>query len=391
MRDTAEILDLYTIACSSGQKMVLATVVDVDGSAYRRPGAHLLITEDGKTAGSISAGCLESDILARHDQLFAQQESLLLQYENDELFGLNYGCDGTIYVLVQPVITTRINFPKAFADANRFGRQLILATVYDCENNSMIGKKLLASDGRILNSELPPDIERHVGASLFEIERLDRHQTRSFDDVATKVFFQIIKPTIRLVIFGAGDDVIPLIETAKGIGIDVRLSDSRRSYLDRHSARADVFQFNSHSACQVKNEEFADTEASLFDAPDRTAIVIMSHNFELDKRFLQLALQKDSAYLGVVGSRKRTEKLLAELDSINEAQRIHYPIGLDLGAETAEEIALAIVSEILAFFRNGSARSLGEVAGSIHEKRKKNKTRNAQLVSFSFAGGPVDA
>lgn len=405
MRDTAEILDLYTSACLSGQRMVLATVVDVEGSAYRSPGAHLLITEDGRTAGSISAGCLEGDILARHDQFFAQQQSLLLQYENDELFGLNYGCDGKIYVLVQPVISSHINFPKAFADANRFGRQLILATVYDCQNPEMIGKKLIASDGRILNSELPPSIERHAGASLFEIERLDRNLTRAYDDVNAKVFFQIIKPTIRLVIFGAGDDVIPLIETAKAIGIEVRLSDSRRSYLDRHRERAELFQFNSESSnqtmfnsnesrsiCDAGNIELEDTEASLFEAPERTAVVIMSHSFELDKRFLKLSLQQNSAYLGIVGSRKRTEKLLGELHSLDEAHRIHYPIGLDLGSETAEEIALAIVSEILAFFRNGSARSLKEVSGAIHERRTtKNKSKISQLAFISAARGSSDA
>ena len=403
MRDTAEILDLYTSACSSSQKMVLATVVDVDGSAYRRPGAHLLITEDGRTAGSISAGCLESDILARHEELFDQQQSILLEYENDELFGLNYGCDGTIYVLVQPVFPSQINFPKAFADANRFGRQLILATIYDCEDKSMIGKKLLASDGRILTSELPPSIERHVGASLFEIERLDRHQTRSFDEVSTKVFFQIIKPTVRLIIFGAGDDVIPLINTAKSIGIEVRLSDSRRSYLDRHSARAEVFQFNSQStttrstasqnrsACEMTDTDIENIESSLFDAPERTAVVIMSHNFELDKRFLKLALKRNSAYLGIVGSRKRTEKLLTELNEMDSARRIHYPIGLDLGSETAEEIALAIVSEILAFFRNGSTRPLVEVSGAIHDKRTDIKRRNSQLASISAARGFADA
>lgn len=379
--------------------MVLATVVDVDGSAYRRPGAHLLITEDGRTAGSISAGCLESDILARHEELFNQQQSLLLQYENDELFGLNYGCDGTIYVLVQPVMTSQINFPKAFADANRFGRQLILATVYDCEIKSMIGKKLLASDGRILTSELPPSIERHVGATLFEIERLDRNQTRVFGEVTAKVFFQIIKPTVRLVIFGAGDDVIPLINTAKSIGIEVRLTDSRRAYLDRHSARADVFQFNSQfstpgqnrSVCDMADKNFEDIQSTLFDAPDRTAVVIMSHSFELDKRFLKLALQKNSAYLGIVGSRKRTEKLLTELNEMDAAGRIHYPIGLDLGAETAEEIALTIVSEILAFFRNGSARSLVEVSGAIHDKRRDTKSRNSKLTSISAARGFADA
>lgn len=377
--------------------MVLATVVDVEGSAYRRPGAHMLVTRTGESAGSISAGCLESDIMARHDELFSQEKSVLLQYDNDELFGLNYGCDGTIQVLVQPINPAQINFPTAFADANRFGRQLILATIYECADHAMIGKNLLACGGRILNSELPPHIERHVGASLFEVERLDRHTTRSYDEVSTNVFYQIIKPTIRLVIFGAGDDVIPVIETAKAIGIDVRLSDSRRSYLDRHRARATVYPFNSNSdtqtapnsvtACQMSNFQTEESDGSLFDAPERTAVVVMSHSFELDKRFLQLALEKNSAYLGVVGSRKRTERLLQELNAGDAAHRIHYPIGLDLGSETSEEIALAIVSEILAFFRKGSARSLSEVLGPVHERRKEKSFRQTELVSGGGISG----
>ncbi|MDZ4835698.1 MAG: XdhC family protein [Candidatus Melainabacteria bacterium] len=400
MIDTAEILDLYTLANASGHKMVLATVVDVDGSAYRRPGAHLLVTEDGRTAGSISAGCLESDILARHTELFSLQQSTVLQYESDEFFGLNYGCDGTINVLVQPVLPNQINFPTAFTDANKLGRQLILATVYNSETADMIGKKLLASGGRILNSELPPDIERHVAASLFAVERLDRHQCKTYDEIATKVFFEIIKPNLRLVIFGAGDDVIPLIETAKSIGIEVRLSDSRRSYLDRHSERADVFQFSSGAnnttvykrdnqtpaACEIKSLNADEIELALFDAPQRTAVVIMSHSFELDKRFLQLALEKNSAYLGVVGSRKRTEKLLTELNAMDASHRIHYPIGLDLGSETAKEIALSIVSEILAFFRNASGKPLCEVSGSVHEPRKENGSRRFEFASARHFG-----
>ena len=368
MIDTAEILDLYSRASLNGHKMVLATVVDVDGSAYRRPGAHLLVSANGKTAGSISAGCLESDILARHEELFSHQKCLLLTYENDELFGLNYGCDGTISVLVQPVISSKINFPTAFADANRLGRQLILATVFDCENEEMIGRSLLASNGRVLNSDMPPSIERHAAASLLEVERGDRHQTRWYEEVSAKVFFQIIKPTIRLVIFGAGDDVVPLIETAKSIGMEVRVSDSRRSYLDRHSERTNVYQFCSTNAPNDGSE--TDIESSLFDAPERTAVVIMSHSFELDKRFLEQSLKTSSAYIGVVGSRKRTDRLLTELNAFDQASRLHYPIGLDIGSETSAEIALAIVSEILAFFRSGSGRSLTEVSGAVHDRRK---------------------
>ena len=374
MRENAEILDLFTSALECGRKMVLATVVDVSGSAYRRPGAHLLLVDDGRKAGSISAGCLENDLLARGNQLFESSECLLLEYENDEFFGLNYGCDGTIFVFVQPVSASSCCSPVALKRVQETARTFVLATVFDSDERALIGKQFLfdtETPGEPLfsSSELTletnsasfrealADLRSEIIISSTEVARLNNNQKREFSFQSTKVFFEIIKPTLRLAVFGAGDDVIPLLHVANSIGIETHIIDSRRSYLDR---------FASQSFIHTHDQNFS--AETVLGATESTAAVIMSHSFELDKRFLSAVLETDCAFIGVMGSRKRTLKLLKELDAESQVSRIRFPVGLDIGAETPEEIALSICSEVLAFFRNASGKPLTSLKGNIHRR-----------------------
>lgn len=360
MKDTKEILDLYESAYESGRKMVMATVVDVTGSAYRRPGAHLLVTSDGKKAGSISAGCLENDILARSDELFSLQRCLFLQYENGALFGLNYGCDGTISVLVEPITDAKSNYIGAFKTADTLAKPVIVATVFSCDQEDLIGAKVLLVDGKVLSGQLPAGLHQCIVSTAAEIFHA-ANQTHEFRELNTKVFFEIVKPALRMVMFGAGDDVIPLLETAQSIGFDTTLVDSRRSYLDRYASSFRTHHFDLQAS---------PSETNVFDFAEQTAVVIMSHNFELDKRFLEFALRKNCAYLGIMGSKKRTLKLLTELNAMDSASRIHFPIGIDIGAETPDEIALSIVSEIMMHFRKASGRSLSKIDGPVHRRNR---------------------
>jgi len=376
LRDSTDILDLFSKSLHAGKKMVMATVVDVDGSAYRRPGAHMLLTEDELHAGSISAGCLENDIVARSEDLFSNQKSVLLQYDSNEFFGLNYGCDGTILVLVEPLTESGISFPNAVKYANAESKTLVMATVFDSIDAELVGCKISFSDDQVIQSELSPELERLVASKLPEVRSANRNQTIDFEELKVRVFFETVKPNLRLIVFGAGDDVIPVVEMARSIGFDVHVIDTRRSYLDRQAERATIHQFGESS--------FADS--NLFDAPERTAAVVMSHNFELDKRFVDFVLKQEFAYVGLMGSRKRTKKLLEELletktdlakKSFEEGMaRIHYPIGLDLGAESPEEIALSICGEVLSFFRKTSAQSLSRIAGPVHLR---DSDRNIEL------------
>jgi xanthine/CO dehydrogenase XdhC/CoxF family maturation factor len=376
LRETAEILELFTSANASGHKLVMATVVDVEGSSYRRPGAHLLLVDDGRKAGSISAGCLENDLIARGEQLFDSDRCALLQYDNDEFFGLNYGCDGTIFVLLQPLNSSAISFPQVFQKAQSTGKEFVLATVFECDEAKLIGTKILTQDRTILTSELAPAqenvMENGLPSALLKLvadevahtERRDNF-SREFKNVALeddarvsmKLFFETVKPSIRLVVFGAGDDVIPVLSVAQSIGMEVHIVDSRRSYLDR---------FEGTVPTHIYSDKF--DSQTLFNAPGRTAALVMSHSFELDKRFLSCVLKNECAFAGVMGSRKRTGKLLAELGMESHSERITFPVGLDLGAETPEEIALSICSELLSFFKGTTSIPLSQVNGPIHRR-----------------------
>jgi Xanthine and CO dehydrogenases maturation factor, XdhC/CoxF family len=356
LKESIEILQLFESALQSGSKMIMATVVDVRGSAYRRAGAHFLLVSDGRKAGSISAGCLENDLLARGDEVFDLTNSLLLEYDSDEFFGLNYGCDGTIQILVHPVSDSQTSFPRAFERAQKLGQTLVLATVYQCEDDSLIGSQVLFNQKEIFAGTASSAITNAVEENSRTI--LDSKINCNLQiSSGTRVFCEVIKPSLRLAIFGAGDDVEPLLSIARSIGLEPHLIDSRRSYLDRFRETEIVHQFESES-----------NVSEILSSPEHTAIVIMSHNFELDKRFLTTVLESDCEYIGVMGSRKRTLKMLKELGRPQDSRRIKFPIGLDLGAETPEEIALSICSEILAFFRNTSGRPLSTMSGTIHHR-----------------------
>lgn len=399
MRETAEIQRLYKAGIDSAQRMVMATVVEVAGSSYRRPGAHLLVLADGSKAGSISAGCLEADITAKHDELFALGRCQLLRYENksDDIFGLNLGCDGTISVLIEPIegqksCASRISYPETARLANVLGKSLILATIYESANEELLGLRILYGDdvrdgcgiSRIIDMDdrIPKSLERAICSSFKEVEHGGGHQHRVFEEPQTKVFFELVKPQAQLFIFGAGDDVRSIIEMADVIGFSTTIIDKRQSFLDKYEDRARTFNFR-----DVQLRE-------LIESPEMTAIVIMSHNYEFDKEFLLAALGTDCSYLGIMGPARRAVQMLVELGKADvvtqpsgratpaesepavvgaravrpQERNLHYPIGLDLNAETPEEIALAICSELVAHFRGGSGQSLSKTSGPIHRR-----------------------
>jgi xanthine/CO dehydrogenase XdhC/CoxF family maturation factor len=361
LRDSAEILDLFENASESGRKMVLATVVAVSGSAYRRPGAHLLLVDDGRQAGSISAGCLENDLIARGTELFESSECLLLEYENDEFFGLNYGCDGTILVFVQPISRSSCNYPTVITRVQETAKTAILATIFDSKDGSQIGTQFLfeVTNNRLssIDASANDELFGEIASCALNVVNSNCNQNIEFNTASTKVFFELIKPKIRLAIFGAGDDVIPLLNIANSVGIETHIVDSRRSYLDRFATRAKIHNYDQNFRVE-----------SFCDAPERTAAIVMSHNFELDKRFLSAVLGSNCAFIGVMGSRRRTQKLLMELGAEKQRERIKFPVGLDIGAETPEEISLSICSEVLAFFREASGKPLNTIEGTIHHR-----------------------
>jgi xanthine dehydrogenase accessory factor len=364
MKELRQIFETYTNYKSSGKKAALATVVNVEGSAYRRPGARMLIMEDGKWKGSISGGCLEGDALKKARKIMEGRTSQLLTYDTMEegahdLY-LGLGCHGRIEILLEPLHEddprNPLGFINSFFEKNK---DAVLATVIEGEQNS-IGSRYLFYPDEALHSDWKDykDGFYHAlesGKSFNFIFEQDNRQT--------KIFFEYLNSGIELYIFGAGFDVVPISEFAKVLGWKVAVYDNCVAHLSPvRIPKAD--SLNHTDFCSIPGN---------FTPGKFAAVLVMSHNYKFDIKALQFLLDKDIAYVGLMGPKARFEKMLEEdpaLAAYQNTGRLFSPVGLDIGAESPEEIALAITAEIKAFFAGRSGKMLKERLVPIHERKK---------------------
>lgn len=290
MREIRQILRLYE--SRRGEPLALATLVAARGSSYRRPGARMLICADGTTAGSLSGGCLEEEVVRRAGDVLSTGKPAVMSFDTR----LRYGCNGSIDIFVERADE---GFLRQLSTNFSDRRSCRAVTVYDGEDR---GTRIVGDDGAI-----------PAGAFLQEIE-----------------------PVIRLLIFGEGPDSLPLRAFAEVLGWE-------------------VFEI----------DQPAELPAS---ADSRAAAIVKSHNYGRDFAALCQLLKLDLPYVGLLGPRKRRDQLLHAV--VDEGIAIHAevfaPAGLDLGAETPEELALALVAEIQATFAGASAESLRDRKAPIH-------------------------
>lgn len=362
MKEIQQIIETYSAYLESGKKAALATVVKVEGSAYRRPGARMLIMEDGKWKGSVSGGCLEGDALKKARKVMDGQETELLTYDTREKGAhdlyLGLGCHGKIEILLEPLhpedpgnpVLSLRSFPEK-------GRQGVLATVIRGENFRP-GSRLLWYE----QDALPLAWD---GFSAGFRKALEHGKSANFlfgdEEEQTEIFFEYLNPGVELYIFGAGFDVVPLSEIAKVLGWKVYVYDNCVAHLaPRRIPEAESLNFTDF--CSIPKD---------FTPGRFAAALAMSHSYKFDATALRFLLDKEVPYVGLMGPRKRFEKMLEdfpELSAYTLGNRLHNPVGLDIGAETPEEIALSIISEIKTFFSGRSGARLSERKVPIHEK-----------------------
>lgn len=320
------------LCATDGPGGVLATLVSVEGSSYRRPGARLLVRPDGTRLGSISGGCLEEDVMARAARVLATGQPDAVVYdtttENDLVWGVGLGCHGIVRVLLERLPPRP---PWAFALAANIAqrRPTALTVTHAGADRAQWGTRLAA----------PGDCP----------------------DPASLFLEQVSCPT-ALVIFGAGDDAQPLARLAQELGWHVTVADPRAAFAT--SAR-----FPSADALVVGPAEQLAAKV----APGGDALaVVMTHHYVHDLPLLRDLLARPLAYLGLLGPRKRAEKILADLDAagveIHADRRasLHAPVGLDLGADSPEQVALSILAEMQATLTRRDARPLRERTRPIH-------------------------
>ena len=370
MSEITDVLTAIGSLSASGQRMALATIVAVRGSTYRRPGARLLVPEEGAPIGNISGGCLEGDVADMARLVMEEGRARLagwdLTADDDAVWGLGLGCNGAIEVFIEPA-DRAAEAARALRTALEEERPISLVTVIESEQPEAIapGARLIVMpDGAVEGSLGRSDVDAEAIAAARELLTTERSEIRTLAE-GIRAFVEILDPPLRLVICGAGHDAVPLVRAASLLGWNVTVVDDRPAFLNRERFP------EAHGFASVDDpSEVAD--AVTVDA--RTFVVVMTHNFLRDKAYLRGLLTTDARYVAMLGPAARTQRLLMELEEegtpiTDEGRsRIHGPAGLDLGAEGPEEIAQAIIGEIVAVRRGRDGGFLKERPTPIHDR-----------------------
>jgi xanthine dehydrogenase accessory factor len=375
--EAAEVLEAISSWQGRGRKVALATIVRVRGSTYRRPGARLLVADDGSMVGNLSGGCLEGEVqgLARDVMDSGRPQLALydLTADDEVVWGWGLGCNGAIEVFIEPAAKAA-EIADALRTAMLEERPIAVVTVLESSVPEVdVGARSLLEDGGMSGSLGRNDVDEAVGPAVRTAIASGESQTQdvALADGDVRVFIEVIEPPLRLLVCGAGHDAVPLVHAASSLGWRVVVADDRESLLSRErfeSAREFVLTEPSKVAAEAAVDE-------------RTYAVVMTHNYLRDKDYLKALLDSDAAYVGMLGPRARLERLLDELASegvvVGDARAgrmLHGPAGLDLGAEGPEEIAAAIVAEVLAVSRDRKGGFLKEREIPIHSRPQEPPT-----------------
>ena len=358
-QETAAILERLS-SLPGDTRAALATVVRISGSAYRRPGAKLLVEGEGGTHGGISGGCLETDVRAQALETMRGAGGRILHYDTgsgeETVWGMGLGCEGAVDLWVQPVdarwraggltaMRAHIDAGVPFAPLTIVGGPLASASavyargeLHGTSGDAALDEELVRRAGRILESG-----EGDAGSALVEAG-------------AHTVFVDALRPPPRLIVFGAGDDARPLATLSVQAGFDVTVVDHRPAFLTtdrfpppiRHLSRRPKDGLPPHAASR------------------RLFAVVQTHALANDRGWVQLLATQPLAYLGILGPRVRREQIVRDLAL--DPERLYAPVGLDVGADGPEQVAISIVAEMLAVLRHRQPGHLRARAGGIHEE-----------------------
>jgi xanthine dehydrogenase accessory factor len=333
-----------------GERVALATVVDVRRSAPRPPGAKMAVNEHGEIAGAVSGGCVEGAVVEIADGVIRGVEPQLVHFgiADAEAWDVGLPCGGEIDVWVQAYDPGR--FGRIAAEGGR-------ATEVTLLEGARPGAKLLVeADGARSGSLGAPELDDEAAAIASELLWAERSERRG------SMFFDVVAPAPRLIIFGAVDVASSLCRLAQAAGWRPYVVDPRGRF--------------------ATPERFPDAEGVIAGWPEdafgrlggidrATSIVVLTHDPKLDDAALQIALRSEARFVGAMGSRRaqasRRERLLAAGLSDHELSRLSAPLGLDLGAVSGEETALSILAEVVAARHGHGGGRLSSAHGRIHE------------------------
>ncbi len=338
IHELKEIIQQAVINQQKGLKSVLASVVFLEGSSYRKPGVRMLISEDETTIGAVSGGCVEKEIIKRAKPVFLDNQAKIITYDGR----YRLGCEGILYILIEP-FQVENEFLHHFSDAikNRESIKINSFFIKKDEAIGTIGSQIVFENQGVFS----------FNKSFSVSEKSDIEQ-----------FTQILKPAFKLLIIGSEHDAVKLCKIASNLGWEIDVITSAKD----PKTLKDFPVANSVIGSTPEMIQFENIE-------ENTAIVIINHSYVQDLKYVLKLSELQVKYIGILGSPKKGERLLNELFEMNPdieptfLNSIYTPAGLHLGAQTPEEIAISIIAEIMTVFNNKEPFSLRNLKGKIHQ------------------------
>ncbi len=369
-QESARILDRLLSMCDSGNDAAIALLVRIEGSAYRRPGAKLLVGSDGSSLGSISGGCLEEDVRQVALGVMSDRAPQELRYktgsDDETVWGLGLGCNGVVDLFVYPAAAEMDAVAaqqRLFQGNEAFSVATIIAPPTEATGAD---RTIIVAAGEIVaGTSGDSDIDAKIkdlasprcdarGASG-DYGHSGGGATGLYSIGATKFFLEVHRPPPNLLVFGAGDDAIPLVRLAADVGFRVVVVDHRTAYLSEDRF-PDAWRFvHARDSASAPN----------LPCDENCLAVVKTHSLLRDGDWVRSLVAIPLRYVGLLGPRDRRQEILGEL-SEEEGRFLYGPVGLDLGAEGPEQVALSVVAELLAVISGRVPGHLRDATGSIH-------------------------
>jgi xanthine/CO dehydrogenase XdhC/CoxF family maturation factor len=356
-RETERLLGVIRQARAANERLALATVVRVKGSAYRREGTRMVVRQNGTYECALSGGCLEPAVAGAAAHVIATGEPIIATYDlaDDSVWGLGIGCSGAVDIRIERLEDDAIT--REWLTILERGEAAVLVTPLSGVSGRMIVRSTQAFVGELTNRVLEQEVIARADKRL----RTAYPQSGSEWIAGAEIFFEVATRPPELAVFGAGHDAVPVSQLAWMLGFAVTVIDVREAFLspDRFPGAALVCAHFSQFADKVHLRT-------------GSFVLVMNHHVERDRESLRFSLESDAAYIGVLGPRLRYEKLLADLAqqgyvaASSKLSRVRSPVGLSLGAETPQEVAVSILGEMLALRRGFEGGFLSGSMGSLH-------------------------
>lgn len=335
LHELKDIIRSAKLAKEKGVKTALASVVALDGSSYRKPGVRMSVQENGKMIGAVSGGCVEKEVLRQAQSVFENNTSKLMVYDGR----YRLGCEGILYILIEP-------FNPVDEFFNAFEKQ--------CDSRKSF---------TISSTFSKEEKNRFKGSSIFNLNDSSFPIQKNHQPInSLEVFNQTVKPGFKLIIVGSEHDAVQLCKYAYSTGweVDIIAPPDDPKTIENFPGASNYFGIN-------------ETDFGSLPFDNQTAVMLMTHSYVKDLKYLSSILDKEIPYVGLLGPSKRREKLMNEILEKNEDVSDHFfdclhgPAGINIGAETPQEIAISILAEVLTVIRNQKPISLKDKTSGIHQ------------------------